>query len=129
GFTLLEVMITVVLMTSVGAALHSVGTTIRDRDQLSSAYAQDLSGLHRATRKLEADLRHDAAVARAVWRLDGTTLRRGDEVVARNIDAFEITQRGALSTVTVRLAPRVKAPGRREAVVRFAVRERPKGGA
>lgn len=129
GFTLIELLITVVLMTSVGAALHTVGTTIHSRDRLSSAYAQDLSGLHRATQRLEADLRHDAEVARAIWRLDDTTLRRGDEVVARNVDSFEITQRGALSTVTLRLAPRVQAPGRREAVVRFAVCERRNGGA
>ena len=57
------------------------------------------------------------------WRLDAGALRRDDEVVARNVSAFETSRRGDLVEVTIELGRR-SADATRTARVATAVRMR-----
>lgn len=130
GFTILELMIVVSMLTVVGATFLGAATTIHREERHSAAYAQDLAGLRRAVQLVEHDLRDAGTTQDVDYRLEDGVLRRGDTPIARNIALFDVSAASdGLARVRIGLAPRSDAPNRREATLDLVVRMRGKGGA
>ena len=130
GFTLIELMIAVCMLTVVFATMGSVGATIHREERHCAAYAQDLANLRRAVRLVERELRAAASTGDLDVRLDDGVLYQGGTVIARHIGVFEVeAQDDALARVRIGLAPRSDAPSRRDATLDLVVRMRGPGGA
>ena len=84
--------------------------TIHRRDRETAAYAEDLAGLRRAVRTVQADLREARSVQDLEYRVDGHTLLREGQVLARNIELFTVKRVGKLAQVYISLAARSDAP-------------------
>lgn len=130
GFTLLELMVVVCMMTVVLATMGGVGATIHREERHCAAYAQDLANLRRAVRLVERELRAADSAGDLDVRLDDGVLYQGGTVIARHIGVFEIEPAGdALARVRIGLAPRSDAPNRRDATLDLIVRMRGPAGA
>ena len=109
------------LVGGVAAIAAGFTTTMHESEKRTRAYVEEIGGLRRAVRVLEADLRAGSA---AGWRLDEEgMLRRGDVVVARGVGLFEVRREGALFVARVGLRAR-RETGARHPVVTLRVRPR-----
>jgi hypothetical protein len=137
GFTLIELKVVIV----VGALLYGVGAAfavgVKRADRFSAAYTQDLSGLRKAVTQLERDLRGAQTVAvgtgtatidETVYRLEESRLLRAGQLLAGNIERFELSREGDRVRVLLRLGARNDAPQRREPEIVSHVRLRNAGG-
>jgi len=130
GFTLVELMVAVSVLGVVLATMGGVAATLHREERTSNAYVEDLAGLRRAVRAVEADLRLAATTDDLDVRLEGGVLYRGGSVLARNVALFEVAEAGdGLARVRIGLGRRSDAPHRRDAVLDLRVRLRGKGGA
>ena len=132
GFTLLELMVAVSMLTIVGATFLGVARTVHREDRHSAAYAQDLAGLRRAVQLVERDLREAQSLEDLDMRLDDGVLYRGEKAIAHRIGTFDVDvkrEQSQLAHVRIGLAPRSDAPNRRDATLDLFVRMRGSGGA
>ena len=118
GFTLAELMIVMMMASIAIGALGGTAQMLYQTDRHTDAYVRDVSGLRKAVRMLESDLR---AGTGAVYRLDGDRLLRDDRLVARNIGTFELDREGALTVVRIGPAPRREVPAAWRPVVTLRV--------
>jgi type II secretory pathway component PulJ len=129
GWTLLELMVVVVVGAGLGGTVLGASSMVHREERLAAACATDLTGLRRAVRVLENDLRQGRDPAALGWRLTAEgALQRGDRVLARNVAHFELERDGSLTTVYLALGPRSDAPHRREAALELRVRARASEG-
>ena len=134
GFTILELMIAVSMLTIVSATFLGVASTVHREDRHSAAYAQDLAGLRRAVQLVERELREVQSLEDLDIRLDGDVLYRGETAIAHRIGTFDVDvdvkrEQSRLAHVRIGLAPRSDAPNRRDATLDLFVRMRGSGGA
>ncbi len=127
GFTLIELMISTVVLGSVVLVATGLAGSIRTTERFSTEYTGDLAGLRRAVRVIEADLRAARVISDHGVRLDGDRLVRGDRVLARHVAVFEVTREGSLARVRIALASRSSSP-RKRGELTFSVRMRNAGG-
>ncbi len=137
GFTLLELCGSLALIGAVSLVAGGLAHHSQRTGELGAAYASDVAETRRALGLVEHDLRSAREVrtdqgavvvstneAGVTWRLDGTSLLRGDEVVARNVAAFTAERRdGGLVEVRLELGRR-SPDARRTARVSTVVRLR-----
>jgi hypothetical protein len=113
------------LISTAAVLTGSIALSTTRTDGLAGDYAADVTGLRRALRTLEGDLRGARAVqatgaglrletsaGRVAFELREGVLRRESEtrteVVARHLSEFSARREGALTRVTLRLAPRAR---------------------
>ena len=136
GHTLVELLACMAgLSALVGAAL-SIGLQAERDRRLANGLGNDTMALRRAADAIERDVRGATRVSieqgsltlgAVTWRVDSTTLLRGDERVATRVAAFEALRdaEGAVH-VRIELAPRTAGASRR-ATVATTVRPRVEG--
>lgn len=124
GFTINELMVTLATMLVMMGTVGGIGMSMHQRNRTTAAYAEDLSGLRRAARHLQEDLRGASSLTDVAYRLEDGALLRGDRSILRNVASFALTAEDGLARVRIQLAPRSDAPTRREAVLDFRVRMR-----
>jgi len=122
GFTFYELMVVTVVMGMLAASTAGLAAALHRSERTAAAYVDDVTGLRRAVRALEDDLRAASSVAGLPYELADGTLRRDGEVLARNIAVFEVAQEGRLARVRLGLGPRRGGASARRAVVELAVR-------
>ena len=129
GFTLLELMVVVCMLTVVFATMGGVAATIHREERHAAAYAQDLANLRRAVQLVERELRAADSTGDLDVRLEDGVLYQGATVIARHIGVFEVEpESDSLARVRIGLAPRSDAPNRRDATLDLVVRLRGAGG-
>ena len=122
GFTLMELAIVLVLIAGVTGISSGVVVTLRRSERLTRAYTDDINGLRRAVRTIEADLRADRGDA---CRLDDSgNLLRGDFVLARRIERFEVERAGELWVARIGMMPRSETGAARRPLITLRVRPR-----
>ena len=125
GLTLLELMGTLTLLGAVTLVAAALSFDAQRTHDLGAAYANDIAETRRALEAVERDVRcaHEVRVdgkavvvatdaGDVVWTLDGKALRRGSEVMARNIARFD-THRAARGVVDVRIELGRRSPDAR----------------
>ena len=120
GFTLMELMMVTVMVSAVSAISSGVIVTLHSSEKRTRAYVDDVNGLRRAVRAVEADLR--AGLTDTCRVADGV-LRRGDVILARRVETFEVRRDGDLLIARIGLATRAET-GARRPVVTLKVRPR-----
>jgi len=120
GFTLMELMMVTAIVGAVTGISSGVIVTLHGSERHTRAYIDDVNGLRRAVRAVEADLR---AGRSDTCQLDDGVLRRGDEVLARRVELFEVVRDGDLWVARIGLAKRNET-GVRQPVVTVRVRPR-----
>lgn len=136
GWTLIELMGSLSLIGTVCVVVGGLALQAEHTRDLGAAYASDIAGSRRALDAVERDLRaaHDVRVAAnslvaqtdagdVVWKLEGTSLRRGDEVLARNVATFDAKRDGDVVEVSLALGRRSPV-AKRTAAVTTSVRMR-----
>jgi prepilin-type N-terminal cleavage/methylation domain-containing protein len=129
GWTLLELMAVLAVLTIAALAIGGVTEGIRREDRISAAYTRDVRGLRRALQAVEADLREARAISGhtidgVTYRLEGDRLLRDGHELARNIAHFGIERVGERATVRIVLRRRSDRASRREGVITSCVRLR-----
>ncbi len=123
GFTITELMVAIAMLLILSGVVGGIVMTMRARDESTAAYAQDLSGLRRAARALETDLRAAPSLSAVDYELkDGTLLRWGKPLLTR-VASFDLKAHGALARVQLTLAARART-STRLARIAFDVRMR-----
>jgi hypothetical protein len=128
GATLIEVMTSLVVAGVFGGTLSAVSVRLAEEQKAAVGRQHDLDGLYRAARLLESDLRAGLDPTGAGWSLRQDELRRGQDVVARSVGAFEAKREGDLWRVRLVMRPRAAEGARRTCVLDWAVRVRATGG-
>ncbi|MHC4933111.1 MAG: PulJ/GspJ family protein [Planctomycetota bacterium] len=129
GWTLLELMAVLTVLTAAALAIGGVTEGIRREDRISAAYTRDVRGLRRALQTVEADLREAREMTGHTidgipYRLEGDRLLRNGHELAGNIAHFAIVRAGDRATVRIVLRRRSDQPSRREGVITSCVRLR-----
>ncbi len=124
GWTLIELMVVVTLITATGGTVLGVASHVRGEERHSAACANDLQDLRQAVRVLERDLRESSVPPALDWHLEDGALRRGARTYARNVARFDVSWKGDVASVHVALGPRTDAPSRRTATLDLRVRRR-----
>ena len=120
GFTLMELMMVTVMMSAVTAISSGVIVTLHSSEKRTRAYVDDVNALRRAVRAVEADLR---AGRSDTCKLEDGVLRRGDVVLARRVETFDVRRDGGVFIARIGLATRAET-GARQPVVTLRVRPR-----
>ena len=106
GFTLLELLITVVVLGSfVSSATIYFQAQHRSSEQ-SAGYAQDIRDMSRLMEHLEADLRTGKHLSHFGWEQRGSVVYRGKQRVAHRVERFDVERDGRVVTVSVTPLPR-----------------------
>ena len=124
GFTLIELGIVVVLVAAIAVISGGMVVTLRTSERRTRAYADDITGLRRAVRAIETDLRANRS---DTCRLVDGELLRGDVVLARRIGRFEIHREGDVWVARIGMKPRRESGQARKPVVTVRVRPREQG--
>jgi len=96
--------------------------TLHRSERLTRAYTDDVSGLRRAVRAIEADLRADRG---DTCRLDDDgNLLRGEFVLARRIERFDVEREGNLWVARIGMLPRRETGAARRPLITIRVRPR-----
>jgi len=129
GFTIYELMVVIVLSSTVGLAIADSASRLRTENDISRAYTQDVGGMRRVTRMLRADLRNAGSIEDLTWRHDADRLYRGDREMARNVKGFAITGREEWTEVRMVVGGRRHLQAGDGAKLAFRVRMRNAGRA
>ena len=117
----MELAIVLVLVSAVTGISSGVVVTLRRSERLTRAYTDDINGLRRAVRAVEADLRADRG---DTCRLEDGNLLRGDIVLARRIERFEVERDGELWVARIGMMPRSETGAARRPLITLRVRPR-----